>query len=342
LDILFDPKNKKYNQMKYYHFLLLSFFIIILHACKNDSKPITSEGTGNKVIETPLFDADSAYSYVKAQTDFGPRVPNSESHRQCAAYLAQKMAQFCDTVIVQNFTAITYDNKKLQSQNIIASFSPEKKNRILLASHWDSRHIADHDPDPEKRHFPIDGANDGASGVGVLIEIARQLQHKRADTGIDIIFFDAEDYGTPQSENLPGDWWCLGSQYWANHKHQADYRFLYGILLDMVGAANATFYHEGFSSHYAQPFLSKIWGRAYQLGFGQYFINNPANYITDDHYYINTIAKIPMVNIVHQDKNSNTGFCPYWHTLQDNIHIIDKQTLDAVGKTVLSILYDEK
>ena len=328
--------------MKHYNLLWLSVLIIVINSCNNEPKITTSEDKKNRVIETPLFDADSAYEYVKAQTDFGSRVPNSQAHRQCAAYLAQKMSQFCDTVIIQNFIATTYDGKKLQSQNIIASFAPEQKNRILLAAHWDSRHIADHDPNPEKRNLPIDGANDGASGVGVLMEVARQLQNKRADVGVDIIFFDAEDYGTPQSENLPGDWWCLGSQYWARHKHQPDYKARYGILLDMVGATNATFYHEGFSSRYAQTILSKIWGKASQLGFGQYFINSPANYITDDHYYINMVAKIPMVNIVHQDKNGNTGFFPHWHTLQDNIYIIDKQTLDAVGKTVLAILYDEK
>lgn len=328
-------------RIKCHSLFLLFLLVIVTNSCKNDPKS-TASNKENRVIEIPLFNADSAYTYVKAQTDFGPRVPNSEAHRRCAVYLAQKMAQFCDTVIVQHFTAITYDHKKLQCQNIIASFAPEKKNRILLASHWDSRHIADHDPNPENRNLPIDGANDGASGVGVLMEIARQLQNKRADIGVDIIFFDAEDYGTPQSENLPGDWWCLGSQYWAKQSHQAGYKAMYGILFDMVGATTATFYHEGFSSRYAQPYLSKIWGKAYQLGFGQYFINSPSNYITDDHYYINTIAKIPMVNIVHQDKNSNTGFYPYWHTLQDNIHNIDKQTLDAVGKTVLAILYDEK
>jgi len=327
--------------MKRYIFLLLPSLILIINGCKHDPKSGVSDKKST-VIETPAFDADSAYSYVKAQTNFGPRVPNSEAHRQCADYLVQKMSQFCDTVIVQNFTTTTYDKQKLQCQNIIASFAPEQKSRILLAAHWDSRHIADHDPNPENRHLPIDGANDGASGVGVLIEIARQLQNKRADIGVDIIFFDAEDYGTPQSENLSGDWWCLGAQYWAKHPHQQNYKAQYGILLDMIGAANATFYHEGFSSRYAQSVLSKIWGKAYQLGFGHYFINNSSNYITDDHYYINTIAKIPMVNIVHQDKNSNTGFPPFWHTLQDNIHNIDRQTLAAVGKTILAILYEEK
>ena len=326
--------------MKSYCLLLLCFPLFLISGCENNTKVKTHED--NSTIEAPCFDADSAYTYVKMQTDFGARVPNSDAHRQCAAYLVLKMLQFCDTVIVQKFTAVTYDGKHLQCQNIIASFSPKQKNRILLGAHWDSRHIADHDPNSENRHLPIDGADDGASGVGVLMEVARQLHNKKSNIGVDIIFFDAEDYGTPQSENLPGDWWCLGAQYWAKHKHQPDYKAQYGILLDMVGAANATFYHEGYSSHYAQLFVSKIWGKAYQLGYGNYFINNQAHYITDDHYYINSIAKIPMVDIIHQDKSSNTGFSPHWHTLQDNIYVIDKQTLEVVGKTVLATLYEEK
>ncbi len=328
--------------MKRYYLLLLPFLFIFFYNCDPKMPPPKKAETKIPTLEVPAFDADSAYSFVKEQVDFGPRVPNSEAHRLCADFLTQKMMRFSDTVTVQKFTATTYDGKKLESRNIIASFAPELEKRILLGAHWDSRHIADHDPNPENRRLPIDGANDGASGVGVLMEIARQLQIKRPNVGVDIIFFDAEDYGTPQSENPPGDWWCLGSQYWAKNRGQQDTKAQFGILLDMVGAAGATFYHEGFSAQYAQQILSKVWGKAYQLGYGHYFINNRANHITDDHYYVNTLARIPMINIVHQDKKSNTGFFPPWHTRQDNLRVIDKNTLDAVGKTVLATIYDEK
>ena len=316
---------------------------VLFGACKSDKKkePVTTIEPATPVALLP-FDADSAYSFVAAQTAFGPRVPNSEAHKACADYLIQKMSEYCDTVIAQRFTATTYDGNRLAAVNIISSFAPEKKNRILLGAHWDSRHIADHDPNTENRNNPIDGANDGASGVGVLMELARQLQLANPEVGVDIIFFDAEDYGTPNSEDIPGDWWCLGSQYWAKNKHRADYQAEFGILLDMVGAANATFYHEGVSARYANPYLSKVWGVANKLGYGAYFINKASNPVTDDHYYINTMAKIPMINIIHQDMNGNTGFFPYWHTTQDNINIIDKHTLFVVGQTLMHVILEFK
>ncbi|MDR2979403.1 MAG: M28 family peptidase [Bacteroidales bacterium] len=317
------------------------FLLLIVAGCNNKSKP-DSQSKDKKEIVTHPFDADSAFFYVKAQTDFGPRVPASEAHAACAAFLSTKMAQFCDTVIVQPFIAKTYDGNRFNSQNIIGSFAPEKEKRILLAAHWDSRHIADMDPDLEKRKLPIDGANDGASGVGVLIELARQLQLKNPEIGVDIIFFDAEDYGTPSGENIAGDWWCLGSQHWSRNPHRENYQADYGILLDMVGASYATFYHEGYSVFYASQVLSSVWGIANRLGYGNHFLNKRANPITDDHYYVNMITKVPMINIIHQDNESNTGFFPPWHTHNDNISVIDKNTLQAVGKVLLEVIYDEK
>jgi len=321
--------------------LIVLCVIITFSACKKNKK----EEKNNKKIATvesaPSFNADSAFYFVKAQTDFGPRIPNSVAHKTCASFLTNCLKRFCDTVIVQSFVATTYDGNKLNSFNIIGSFSPEKEKRVLLAAHWDSRHIADHDPVPEKRTLPIDGANDGASGVGVLLEIARQLSIKNASIGVDIIFFDAEDYGTPSGENIQGDWWCLGSQYWARNPHRPNYHATFGILLDMVGAPDAQFFQEGFSSQYAQHVLSKVWSKAFRLGYQTYFINKPSNYITDDHYYVNRIARIPMINIVHQDNNTGTGFNYTWHTTMDNISNIDKNTLSAVGITVLSVIYSE-
>jgi len=325
------------------YFLILISAVVIMTSCNSEKNKTTSiSETDKSPIETPDFSADSAFFFVKSQTDFGPRVPNSEAHKKCAQFVKEKMEKYCDQVIMQSFKAKTYDGNNLNCWNIIASFAPEKEKRILLASHWDSRHIADHDPIVENRSKPISGANDGASGVGVLMEVARQLQLKNPAVGVDIIFFDAEDYGTPTSENIPGDWWCLGSQYWSKNPHKQNYKADYGILLDMVGATNATFYHEGLSSHFAPAVVSKIWSAGYRLGFGKYFINEGANTITDDHYYINTIAGIPMIDIIHQDNNSETGFYPYWHTTQDNIQNIDSQTLEVVGKTILSVIYEEK
>jgi Zn-dependent M28 family amino/carboxypeptidase len=276
------------------------------------------------------------------QTDFGPRVPNTEAHKKCAQFLQNQLEKYCDNVIVQSFVTHTFDGTKINGKNIIGSFAPENPKRILLASHWDSRPFADNDPDPANRDKAIDGANDGASGVGVLLEIARQLKEKNSEVGVDIIFFDAEDWGTRSGQNESGDWWCLGSQHWAKNLHTANYKADFGILLDMVGASNAKFYQEYFSTQFASQFVAKLWGKAYQLGYKDYFLNQAANPITDDHLYVNRIAKIPMIDIIHQDHTTNSGFTSTWHTLQDNISNIDRHTLYVVGTTVLAVVYDER
>ncbi len=289
-------------------------------------------------IECPEFSADSAFQYVKRQTDFGPRVPNTEAHANCAAFLVAELGRFCDTVEIERFDVKAYDGTVLHSQNIIGRFAPENERRIILASHWDSRPFADHDQNEANREKPIDGANDGASGVGVLLEVARQLAARNPKIGIDIIFFDAEDYGTPSSVDLPGDWWGLGSQHWARQAAATGYNAEFGILLDMVGASDATFYHESFSAYYANDIVSKVWGTANKLGYGQYFINESAHPITDDHLYVNKYANIKMIDIIHQDKKSGTGFPRVWHTLDDNISNIDKNTLSVVGTTLLAVI----
>ena len=325
--------------MKKLPILLLIIPLMIL-SC-GEKKDKNSQDKQQNTLSAPAFDSDSAFAFVKAQTDFGPRVPNSDAHANCANYLRAKLQEFCDTVYVQQFTTKAYNGTVLHCQNLIGSFYPDKSERILLASHWDSRPMADHDAIEANRDKAIDGADDGASGVGVLLELARQLQQDRPQLGVDIIFFDAEDYGTPSGVNLPGDWWCLGSQYWSNNQHVENYNARYGILLDMVGAPDAKFYHEYFSSFFAQDIVSKVWGMAYRLGYGNYFINQQANPITDDHYYVNKLAHIKMIDIIHQDGANGTGFRSVWHTTNDNIENIDAKTLGVVGSTLRAVLKEE-
>ena len=321
-------------------FFLLWICVIatLLSACHSKSN---DEPVATTTLELPDFSADSAYAFVKTQTDFGPRVPNSQAHADCADYLKNKLAQYADTVSLQTFDVKAYDGKTLHACNIMGSFAPEKEKRILLASHWDSRHIADHDPIERFQSQPIDGANDGASGVGVLLEVARQLQIKNPNIGVDIVFFDVEDYGTPSSVDIDGDWWALGSQYWAKQAYANGYRAEYGILLDMVGAADATFYHEYFSDSYAPDIVSKVWSTAYKLGHGKYFINESSHPITDDHLYVNRLGHLKMIDIIHQDKNSATGFPAVWHTHDDDIQHIAPNTLAVVGTTLLAVIYAE-
>lgn len=302
-----------------------------------------SSGVGRALANTPVFDADSAYAYVAEQVAFGPRVPNSEAHKKCASYLATELERHGATFYLQEAMLTAYNGDKLQAVNIIGSFNPDQTRRVLLFAHWDSRPYADHDDDEANHHKPIDGADDGGSGVGVLLEVARQLGQKAPSIGIDIIFFDAEDYGTPEfvREYTP-DSWCLGSQYWAKKPHVPNYKAEYGILLDMVGSKGATFYKELTSMKYAARYVEKVWATARDLGYGKYFVNAKGSAITDDHQYVIEGRQIPCLDIINIDPdNKKNGFGVYWHTVNDKMDIIDKHTLKAVGQTVLTVIYNE-
>ncbi len=291
------------------------------------------------------FSADSAYRYVCEQTAFGPRVPGSESHAKCLDYLVASMKRMGAEVEVQEGFGRSFDGSNLPVRNIIAKINPSKANRVMLCSHWDSRPFADHDADASYHNTPIDGANDGASGVGVLIEIARQLQIKKPTIGIDIIFFDTEDCGTPDhisQKTYVADTWCLGSQYWAKSDLGRNSDIRYGILLDMVGAPGAQFHQEYYSKSIAQPLVDKVWKSASEIGYGNYFVDDNGGYITDDHYYVSTLAKVPCIDIIQYDPNSGTSFYEHWHTHNDTADKLDPRTLEAVGRTLLYVVYNER
>lgn len=288
----------------------------------------------------PRFNRDSAYAYIEKQVAFGPRVPNTAAHRACAAWLESKLKSMDVKVIAQNFEASAYDGTRLKGVNFIASYKPEHPTRILLAAHWDSRHISDHDPDEANRDKPVLGADDGGSGVGVLIEVLRTLKENPLDLGVDVVLFDLEDYGEGGGTGNINSW-CLGSQYWGNNLHVAGYRAKYGILLDMVGAKNARFTKEGTSMQYAPRIMHKVWRLAQDLGYGAYFVNDPTSPITDDHLFVNKITGIPTIDIINRPVDSKTGFGHYWHTQKDDMSVIDKRTLRAVGQTVITVLYQE-
>lgn len=318
-----------------------------LMACETNKGTQRAEGLEEEKVDIPVpdFKAEKAYQFIADQVNFGPRVPNTTAHRETKQYLADQLVAFGATVVEQDFEAKAYDGELLQLTNIIGSFFPEKQKRILLAAHWDTRKVAD--KDTERVFDPIDGANDGGSGVGVLLEIARILGSSdlKPNIGIDIIFFDGEDNGRPEFEDRMSKdelWWCLGSQHWSRNKHKADYTAFYGILLDMVGARGAQFYREGTSVRYAPSIVRKVWNTAHELGFSDFFIKEDGPGITDDHVFVNEIAKIPMIDIVDFDMDSDRLFRDYHHTHADNMDIIDKATLKAVGQTVLQVIYYEK
>ncbi len=294
----------------------------------------------------PSFDADSAYAYCKTQCDFGPRVMNSSAHDQCEQYIISKFKAFGMTVTPQKATLAGYDGTKLASTNIIASYKPELTTRILICAHWDSRPWADNDPDKKNHKKPVMAANDGASGVAVMMEMARIINHdKKLNIGVDFICLDAEDWGTPQwsNEQDDGDSWALGAQYWASNPHKKGYEARYGILLDMVGGQGAQFYQEGMSKQFAQTIVDKVWNAASAIGYGSYFPTGEGGMITDDHIPINKKANIPTIDIIpYYPDCKQSSFGPTWHTVSDDMAHIDKNTMKAVGQTVIQVLYSEK
>lgn len=321
--------------------LILSLAVL---SCKGrqTQAPAIQDAAGKAV---PVFCADSAYNYIKKQTDFGPRVPNTDAQLRCAAWLSTKLSGFGATNHVQSFESVTFDGTRIQCYNIIGSFNPDCPTRIILCSHWDSRPWADNDPDPSKHKVPVDAANDGASGVGVILEIARQLQQQAPEIGVDCIFLDAEDWGPgPDYKGLhKEEYWGLGTQYWAKNPHVKGYRARYAILLDMVGGKGASFSREYYSERFGKPVVDKVWNAAAKLGYGSIFVPRKGGAVTDDHYFINTIAKIPAIDIVpYLPECQASTFGPTWHTTSDNIDNIDKKVLEAVGKTLLEVIYNEK
>jgi len=325
------------------HYVIFLFLI----ACNGTRTKPDEVKKPERMITVPTFSSDSAFQYIKEQVDFGPRVPNTETHRQAGDYLIASLKKFGADVTIQEFMAPAYSGSQLKLRNIIASYQPERSKRILLAAHWDTRPFAD--KDRNNPSGPMDGANDGASGVGVLLEIARALNEDTTlSVGIDIILFDGEDWGEPenaQGQRQPPEgwdsWWCMGSQFWAKNKHKSNYVAYYGILLDMVGAKHSQFFREGASLQYAPKIVSKIWDTGARLGYGDYFVKQNAHAITDDHIYVNEIAGIPMIDIVHYQQGFGY-FGDYHHSQKDNMELIGKETLQAVGTTLLNVIYYEE
>ena len=304
-------------------------------------------------LAAPAFNADSAYAFTAQQVAFGPRVPNTKAHIACGDFLVAKLKRFGLKVLEQPFTAMTFDGTNIRGRNIIAQYQPQAARRVAIFGHWDTRPFADADKDPKKKNKPMDGAADGASAVAVALEMARTLSLQPDSltpvVGVDFIFFDAEDWGydtTTQSslknqldENNGNSSWCLGSQYWSKNLLPAGYKAEYGVLLDMVGAKGGTFTREGVSREKARGPLDKIWNTAAQLGYSDFFRFEDTTPITDDHLYTN-LAGIPTLDIYHYS-NSADIFPAYHHATADNMSIIDRKPMKAVGQTLLQVLYQE-
>ncbi len=294
----------------------------------------------------PVFDSGSAMDYIGKQCSFGPRVPGTSAWSTCAEWLATTFQELGCEVERQSTSVTVYDGSTVPCTNIIARLNPENHDRVLLCAHWDTRPWADNDPDPSNHHTPVPGANDGASGVAVLLEMAHAITgfSTPLKTGVDFVCFDVEDYGTPEwaDDDLnTGDTWCLGSTYWAQQATASDYKARFGILFDMVGGRGGTFSMERISEQYAAPVMQMFWHLAHQIGYGQFFPLRRGSYITDDHVPVNQIAHVPCIDIVPYHTDGPSVFGPTWHTLSDAPDNIDPNVLEAVGQTALQLLYND-
>ena len=315
--------------------------ILLCGACGNKSK--TSSLNTETTVVTTAFDADSCYAFCAKQCDFGPRTMNSEAHELCGQWIVEKFMSYGMEVTEQRATLMGFDDTPLQGNNIIARYQPQLSNRILLCAHWDSRPWADNDPDPANHTKPVMAANDGASGVAVMLEVARVLcaDTCRLPIGIDFVCFDAEDWGTEDVSES----WALGAQYWSETFRQqpSAAKPRYGILLDMVGGFGARFYQERISLHYAPQVVERVWKSASIAGYSSFFPQEKGGGITDDHGPVNEVAGIPCIDIIpYYPDCMESSFGPTWHTINDDMQHIDRGTLKAVGQTLIQVLYTEK
>lgn len=309
--------------------------VLSLFACNpNKRTPSVVE-----LVPAPSFNEDSAFYYIEKQVGFGYRIPDTDGHRNCGNFIVAKLKAYGFVVSEQMDTVLGYDGKRFPLRNIIGKWNEAATERILLCAHWDSRPFADQDP--ERPNEPIVGANDNASGVAVLLEIARNMAVQSPSVGVDVVFFDLEDQGRPTSDTGadPNDHgYCVGSKYWA--EHFVGTKPKYGVLLDMVGAKDATFNLEHYSWKHAKDIQLALWDLGHQLGYDDAFIYNRTGPIFDDHTYINEIAEIPCINIIHQDVQNRTLFWSDWHTHSDGLEAIDKPTLRMVGETLQQSVFN--
>jgi glutaminyl-peptide cyclotransferase len=304
----------------------LPLMLLVLTGCPSSGQN-SADATMTSVQATaPRISGDSAYAHIRTQVAFGPRVPNTEGHRAQLAWMTEYLRERADTVTVQSWTHKTTTGEQLQLSNVLARFNPDSPDRILLLAHWDTRPTADEDRDESKRRQPISGANDGASGTALLLEMANVMAKTKPDIGVDILLVDGEDYA-------PNNMY-LGAKYFAANKPPG-YRPLYGILVDMIADKSPKFPVESNSKELAGEVVERVWRTAEQLGYGQYFRRSSQGAIEDDHIPLNH-AGIRTINIIDFDYGSGNEF---WHTTGDVLENTSPRGLEVVGTVLMELIY---
>lgn len=308
------------------HPLLLAPLLLLASslACSKGGDAKTVESSPAAVSE---FNADSAMSYVRQQVAFGPRVPGSTGWQKTGDWIVSKVKAAGATVTEQKWTHTLAKGGTIPQRNILARFKPESKDRILYVAHWDTRPRADYDPDPANHDKPIPGANDGASGVALLISVAEALQKNPSQFGVDLLFVDGEDYGTfgPDVDVL------IGATYFASHLPSADYKPMFGVLWDMIGDAELNIPQEMYSAQNAPEVVQRVWAKADELGYNKYFLPNMRDYpITDDHYPL-IKAGLKVIDVIDLDY-------PPHHQMADDVDKVSVRSLKIVGDVAMALL----
>ena len=297
----------------------------------------TSEKPAAAARASNEFNADSAMSYIRQQLAFGPRVPGTEPARKTGDWIVAHLHATADTVLEQRWTHTLANGKPLPMRNIFARFKPNAKERILYVTHWDTRPVADMESDPVKAGMPIPGANDGASGVALLLAVSDALKKAPPGVGVDLLFVDGEDWGTftPDVDVL------IGSTYFAEHLPSAGYRPLFGVLWDMIGDADLNIYQEVNSAQAAPEVVQKVWGLAKDMGYEKYFIPEAKEPITDDHVPL-IKAGLRVIDVIDIDYGprdaSGVVTTSYHHTLDDTIDKVSAKSMKIVGDVAVALL----
>lgn len=283
----------------------------------------------------PLFDADRAYDLVLSYEKLGPKPAGSEALARATTWIRQELETAGAKVLIQEVKVKPPVGPEVTARNVIGQFDPDKKERVLLSAHYDTRPFADEERDPKKQKQAVPGVNDGGSGTALLLTLAHALQNARPNVGVDLLFLDAEDAGIPSHANS----YCLGTQAWTKNPVPAGYRARFGINFDMVGRIGAVFPVEGHSGSRAASVVSKVHAAAQELGLSDYFPRQRTGFVIDDHVYLMEGLGIPVMDIIHLTPEGR--FPPEWHTLQDTSEFISREVLKAVGQTTLRVLWNE-
>jgi glutaminyl-peptide cyclotransferase len=306
--------------------MLVLLTLCLLVGCKGDAKEGSAAQRSPAATSTG-FSGSSAYSYAKAQFDFGPRVPGTPAAQKAGDWIIHQMRARADTVIVQSFTYTTADGKKLPLRNILARFRPNLSERVLYITHWDSRPISESAATDAEKKMPVPGANDGASGVGMFVALGDVLKRTPPNVGVDLLFTDGEDYGQfgpPEVDVL------IGSRYFATHLPSPGYKPVYGVLWDMIGDKDLRIPYEMNSFQQAPEVVSRVWQAAADLGYGDIFVQESGGLITDDHIPLLN-AGIPVIDVI------DLTYPPH-HTPQDTMDKISAQSLAKVGDVATALV----